>query len=320
MSDEFETIARLFRPLAEGAPEAFGLVDDAAAIPSRPGQDLIVTKDAVVEGVHFLPADPPDLVARKLLRVNLSDLAAKGAEPYAYFLSVAWPPHWDEGARTRFAAGLAEDQQRYGVRLLGGDTVATPGPFTASLTVLGWTAAGRMVRRAGAAAGDMLLVSGTIGDGVLGLEAARGGLGQLAPTFRDALAARYRLPEPRVALIPALRAHAAAAADVSDGLLADAGHVATASGVGFEIDLEALPLSAGARAWLAIQGDPAAGLLHLATGGDDYEVVCAARPDEADKLVAAGFTVIGRMTAGPAQTVRFDGRPIAVGARGWRHS
>ena len=320
MTDEFERIARLFRPLTEGAPEAFGLLDDAAAIPSRPGQDLIVTKDAIVEGVHFLAGDPPDLVARKLLRMNLSDLAAKGAQPYAYFLAVAWPPHWDETARVRFAGGLAEDQRRYGVRLLGGDTVSTPGPFTASLTALGWADAGRMVRRSSAAAGDVLMVSGVIGDGVLGLETAKGGLANLAPALRDALVSRYRLPEPRIDLIPALRAHASAAADVSDGLVADAGHIAEASGLGFELDLGALPLSAIAAAWLSAQPDPAAARARLATGGDDYEVVCTAAPVAVEALTAAGFTVIGRMTGQAGTRIAFDGAPVSVDAGGWRHS
>ena len=320
MTDEFEGIARLFRPLTAGAPEAFGLLDDAAAIPSRPGQDLIVTKDAIVEGVHFLAGDPRDLVARKLLRVNLSDLAAKGAQPYAYFLSLAWPPHWDDAARTLFAAGLAEDQRRYGIRLFGGDTVSTPGPFTASLTALGWTAAGRMVRRSGAEAGDGLLVSGVIGDGTLGLDAAKGGLADLPSALRDTLASRYRLPEPRVELIAALRAHAAAASDVSDGLIADAGHIAEASGLGLEIDLGALPLSAGAQAWLSIQADPAAARLRLATGGDDYEVACTARGAGVQALKAAGFTPIGRMTAEPGCRIAFEGRAVSVESTGWRHS
>ncbi|MEO6338668.1 MAG: thiamine-phosphate kinase [Caulobacteraceae bacterium] len=320
MTDEFERIARLFRPLTEDAPEAFGLLDDAAAIPSRPGQDLIVTKDAVVEGVHFLAGDPPDLVARKLLRVNLSDLAAKGAEPYAYFLAVAWPPRWDEAMCARFADGLAEDQARYGIRLLGGDTVSTPGPFTASLTALGWTASGHMVRRSGAGAGDVLMVSGVIGDGALGLEAAKGGLDDLAPSLRDALASRYRLPNPRVDLIPALRAHASAAADVSDGLVADAGHIADASGLGFELDLGALPLSNAASAWLSVQADAIAARTRLATGGDDYEVVCTAAPAAAEALTAAGFTAVGRMTVKPGRQVIFEGEPIATGSGGWRHS
>ena len=175
-ADEFETIARLLRPLTGGAPEALNLADDAAVIPSRPGFDLVVSKDALVCGVHFLPDDPLDLVARKLLRVNLSDLAAKAAEPYGYFLAVAWPENTGWPERERFAAGLAKDQDLFGLRLFGGDTVATPGPLTLSVTIIGWVPQGRMVRRSGAQPGDHLLVSGEIDDGedpfVLRLEIA----------------------------------------------------------------------------------------------------------------------------------------------------
>lgn len=314
--DEFDRIARLFRPLTEGAPEAFGLLDDAAAIPSRPGFDLIVTKDAVVEGVHFLPGDPPDLVARKLLRANLSDLAAKGAEPYAYFLAVAWPPHWDEAARAAFAAALGEDQRLFGLKLFGGDTTSTPGPLTASVTALGWVPAGAMIRRAGAAPGERLLVSGTIGDATLGLGAARG---ELACEEAEYLATRYRLPTPRLDAREALRSAASAAADVSDGLIADAGHIATASGVGLEIDLGRLPLSTAAVTWVETHPDRTAGLVRLATGGDDYEVVCTARPEATAPLVAAGFTEIGRVVEGQGVRVFAGGAEVRVERPGWRH-
>ena len=176
---EFDFIARVLRPLTFGAPEALGLSDDAAVVPSRPGFDLVITKDAMVEGVHFLPDDPPGQVAQKLLRVNLSDLAAKGAEPYGYFLAVAWPGHMDAVARTAFAAGLEADQRRFGLKLFGGDTVSTPGPLTLSATLLGWVPTGAVVRRDGARPGHRVLLSGTIGDGGLGLRAAQGGLAEL---------------------------------------------------------------------------------------------------------------------------------------------
>ena len=245
-ADEFETIARLFRPLTRGAPEALDLLDDAAVLPGRPGFDLVITKDAVVQGVHFLPDDPLDLVARKLLRVNLSDLAAKAAEPFGYLLAVAWPKGAD---REAFARGLAQDGEAFGLVLLGGDTVSTPGPLTASVTMLGWVPEGRMVKRFGARPGDLLVVSGTIGDGVLGLAAA-------SWEFEDAaLADRYRLPQPRLELREALRAHAHAAVDVSDGLLADAGHIAKASGCAVRVELERVPLSASARDWLGGRTD-----------------------------------------------------------------
>jgi thiamine-monophosphate kinase len=324
--DEFEWIAKGLAPLAEGSAEAFGLLDDAAAIPSRPGYDLIVSKDAIVEGVHFLKDDPPDLVARKLLRVNLSDLAAKGAEPYGYFLAVAWPENYGWPEREAFARGLAEDQARFGLKLFGGDTVATPGPLTASLTILGWTPAGRMVRRAGARPGDVILVSGTIGDGFLGLLCSKG-LGVIK-SYSDAdwLTDRYRLPQPRSGLARALRDHAHAAADVSDGLIADAGKVAQASGVAFEVDLDRVPLSTAAAAWLATETtDPVAARIALATGGDDYEIVCAAAPENAPALLAAAHAAgialapIGRASEGSGVHVIAGGAEVEVARAGYVH-
>ena len=310
--DEFEQIARLYRPLTGGAAEALDLLDDAALIPSRPGYDLIVTKDAMVEGVHFLGGDPPDLIARKLLRANLSDLAAKGAEPYGYFLAVAWPPAMGWPERQAFAAGLKADGAAFGVILLGGDTVSTPGPLMASMTLLGWTPAGAMVRRGGAKPGDLLLVSGPIGDGWLGLRAARG-----AVDDPDGyLAGRYRLPDPRLDLREALRAHASAAADVSDGLIADASHIGTASRVGLRLDLDRVPLSKAARAWLDAQPERADSLRRLASGGDDYQIVCTAPPEAA---AALGLAVIGEVTAGEGIEVLADGAPIDPGPGGWTH-
>ena len=322
---EFETIARLFRPLAEGAPEARALADDVAVLPPRPGFDLVVTQDAMVEGVHFLPDDPLDTVAKKLLRVNLSDLAAKGAEPYGYLLTTAWSPRCGWAEREAFARGLAEDQARYGIRLFGGDTVATPGPLTLSLTALGFAPHGRALSRSGARPGEVVLVTGTIGDGCLGLRALSGGIGDLEPEHRQALAGRYRLPEPRTTLAGLLREHATASADISDGLVADAGHIAEVSGVGIVLDLERTPLSRAAQAWLGRQGDQPAALAELASGGDDYEVVFTASPERLEALqhAAAGsgtaLTVVGRVVEGGGVEARFQGAPLAVGSGGWRH-
>ena len=309
-ADEFSEIARLFRPLTGGAPGAFDLLDDAAVAPRRPGFDMVLTKDAIVEGVHFLTGERPDLIARKLVRVNLSDLAAKAAEPFGCLLAVAWPQAFGADEREAFARGLGEDLKAFGVALLGGDTVSTPGPFTASLTALGWVAEGRMIRRAGAGPGDLVAVSGTIGDGTLGLAAVRGEIDDPDGW----LAARYRLPTPRLDLRAALAARASAAADVSDGLVADAGHIAEASGVGMRLDLDALPLSPAARAWLDRRPDRVAALIRLATGGDDYEVVCAAPGVAPD-----GFTVCGVFVSGTDIEVRIDGRRVEVGPGGWRH-
>jgi thiamine-monophosphate kinase len=310
---EFEQIERLYRPLTRGAPEALRLLDDVAVIPQRPGFDLVVTKDAVVEGVHFPVGEDADLVARKLLRVNLSDLAAKAAEPFGYFLAVSWPRTAGWAARQAFARGLDEDGAAFGLVLLGGDTTGTEGPLTASVTMLGWVPAGGAVLRSGAKPGDVVCVSGPIGDGWLGLQAV---LGRLA--VRDGTLERhYRLPTPRVDLRAKLAAHAASAADVSDGLIADAGHIATASGVRLSIDLARMPLSPSAEAWLGRQVDRAAALIQLASGGDDYQIVCTARPEQARDL---GLPVIGEVAQGAGLEVRIDGEPVEAGAGGWRHA
>lgn len=310
--DEFGEIARLFRPLTRGAPQALELLDDAAVIAARPGYDLVVTKDALVEGVHVPLGEDPALIARKLLRVNLSDLAAKAAEPFGYFLAVAWPKSWSLAARERFAEGLAHDGAGFQLNLLGGDTVSGEGPLTASATMLGYVATGRMVRRAGARAGDVLMVSGPIGDGRLGLLAATEGLAD--PD--GYLAKRYRMPTPRLDLRGELLARAHACADVSDGLVADAGHVARASGLGVALDLDRMPLSPAAHAWLEVQPDRAAALIELATGGDDYELVCAASPQAPPE----GFTAVGRFAEGEGVETKLDGVAVDAGPGGWRHS
>ena len=295
-----------------------------AVLPSRPGFDLVLTTDAMVAGVHFLIDEPLDLVARKLLRANLSDLAAKAAEPHGYLLTAAWPPGVDFGARALFAAGLAQDQAAFGVRLLGGDTVSTDGPLTVSMTMLGWTPAGRLVRRAGARPGDLVVVSGTIGDAGLGLQALTGGLPSLgqAPTGRACGASPPAHPTARPC-VGALRRHATASADVSDGLLADAGHIGEASGRGVTIRLDRLPLSEAAAAWLTLQIDAATARLALATAGDDYEVVCTVPPTDLDAFAASAerdgtaVTVVGEVGAVAGVTATFEEKPIPVERRGW---
>jgi len=309
---EFADIARLYRPLTRGAAGALALLDDAAILPSRPGFDLVLTTDALVEGVHFLPDDPLESVARKLLRVNLSDLAAKGAAPCGYLLTTAWSPRCGVAEREAFARGLAMDGEAYDLALLGGDTVSTPGPLTLGATLLGWVPADGMVRRGGARAGDRLLVSGRVGKGWLGLAARQGRLADPDGGFGDF----YRLPQPRLELAPALRAHASAAADVSDGLVADAGHLATASGLALTLALDAVPVHPAVGA---------ADRLAAATGGDDYEIVCAAAPDQAAALIAAAqavglaLTDIGAFAEGEGVTVTDQGQTVDVPAAGWRH-
>src|SRR5580704_4249177 len=193
---EFGRIRQYFAPLAGRG--SLDLTDDAALLDCPPGHHLVVTVDQAVEGVHFLPDDPPDSIAKKLLRRNLSDLAAMGATPRHYLLTSALPASRDDDWVRRFAEGLAEDQHRFGIALLGGDSTSTPGPTALTLTAIGQVAAGREIRRSGAKPGDQVWVSGTVGDAYLGLKVLRGEYGALAPEHRAALAERFRLPEPRV--------------------------------------------------------------------------------------------------------------------------
>lgn len=314
---EFDWIERLLRPLTLGAPGALDLLDDAAVIRPREGHDLVVTKDAMVAGVHFLPDDPLDTVARKLLAVNLSDLAAKGAEPIGYFLSVAWPKDTPWPAKVLFTEGLARAGRDWRLPLLGGDTVSTPGPLTLTATLMGEVPTCGMILRRTARPGDLLMVSGPIGDGWLGLQAARG----LIPDPDGALAARYRTPTPRLDLIGTLRQFARASADVSDGLLADAGRIAIASGLAVDVALDRMPLSAEAAAWLSEQPDEVAARLSLATGGDDYQIVCAVDPAERPALQAAeaGLTTVGRFRSGQGVTAGLNGARVDLARLGWVH-
>ncbi len=321
--DEFALIAELFAPLARGAPEALDLTDDAAVVGVPAGRRLVVTTDMVIAGGHFLADDPPALIARKLLRANLSDLAAMGAAPRAYLLALAVPRGTDEGWLRDFAGGLAEDQAAYGIHLIGGDTIATDGPLTASLTALGEVRAGGELRRTGARPGDLVFVSGTLGDAALGLEALRGEFPGLDAAGRADLVDRYRLPQPRLALGERLSGIAHAAIDVSDGLVADLGHICECSKVGAEIEAGRVPLSAAAKA--ALDAAPSLRPLVL-TGGDDYEIAFTAGADAAAKVAelsaALGLplTRIGRIAVGADVRVVDDaGAELSVGAGGYRH-
>ena len=320
---EFETIRKLFAPLAH-PDHAWGLTDDVAVMPTRPGADLVLTKDAIVEGVHFLPGDPLDMVAQKLLRVNLSDLAAKGAEPFGYLLACHWSPRCGWPEREAFAAGLAADQKEFGIHLLGGDTVLTPGPASFSATMLGWAPKGGSVTRGGAKPGHGIYVTGMIGDGWLGLQAAKGHL-KLEQERIDALAEHYRRPVPQLAFGQAVQGLVTAIMDVSDGLIADLGHIASASGVAASVQLELLPRSAAATAWFDSRTDPEAALVTLATGGDDYELLLTAAPSdeaalkrEADRQLLR-LTRVGTISAGRGVTASYLGKPVDIRKPGWTH-
>lgn len=319
---EFGRIARFLAPLATH-PAALGLTDDAALLALEAGEELVVTVDALVEGVHFLALDPPDLVARKLLRCNLSDLAAMAARPVAYVMTMALPARCDDAWVERFAQGLASDQAEFGITLIGGNSVSTPGPITLSLTAFGRAATGAAVRRSGAAAGDLLFVSGTIGDGALGLLAATERLGGIEPEEKRWLADRYRLPQPRLALGVALTGLATSMMDISDGLVGDLDHIAAASGVAATLDASQVPLSPAAASVLAL--DP--GLLEtVLAGGDDYELLFTIRPGNLDALeqrsASCGIPVtrIGRIEAGNGvRILDRDGVEIPLARRGFRH-
>ena len=302
---EFDRIARHFRPLA--GPGSLNLTDDAAVFAPPPGRELVMTADAMVESVHFLPGTDPSLIARKLLRVNLSDLAAMGAVPFGYLVTISVPRSLGEDWFAGFAAGLALDQAEFGIGLLGGDTTQTPGALTLSLTAVGHVAPGTALRRSGARAGDDVWVTGTIGDGVLGLAAARGDLADP----NGYLKGRYDLPTPRLGL--PLAGWATAAMDVSDGLFQDLGHICRASGVGAMVEVERIPLSAEAVAAGAAWRETAW------VGGDDYELLLTA-PHGQTPPEGVNATLIGRCVSGSGvRAIDGSGTALAITDRGWSH-
>lgn len=313
---EFELIAKLFAPLAT-SPGAFGLKDDAAVIAPRAGHDLVVTTDTIVAGVDFFADDPPDTVAKKALRVNLSDLAAKGAEPRAYLLSLMLPRDTDISWIEAFAHGLGEDQKKYSADLIGGDISSTPGPLSIAITAFGHVPEGRIIRRNGAASGDLVFVTGTIGDSAGGLSVLKG------EGSSDSLVERYRIPEPPVLFGPKLPELASAALDVSDGLLADLAHIGETSGVRIVVEAARIPRSPALH---ALWGDSLEAIVRAATSGDDYQIAFTAPPSrEAEIRMAArdakvAAAKIGRVEQG-AGVVLLDerGGEIAVARRGFRH-
>jgi thiamine-monophosphate kinase len=322
LSGEDRLIMRLFAPLAAHVG-ALGLTDDAAHLSPPSGNDLVLTTDAIVSGVHFLADDPPQSVASKALRVNLSDLAAKGARPLGFLLTLALSPEIGEVWLDGFAAGLRADAALYGCPLLGGDTVRTPGPLTVSVTAVGTLPQGGMVRRAGAKPGDLVFVSGTIGDAALGLAVRKGSAWPLDEAQREHLAARYRLPQPRTALAEAVRVHASAAMDVSDGLAGDLAKLCRVSGVAAAVEIARVPLSSAAKA--VTDADPAA-VETVLTGGDDYEIVCTVPANKADSFRAAArsagvpATEIGTISVGEgACFLGADGAPFTFARASFSH-
>lgn len=319
---EFELIGRFLAPLAAGAEGALGLQDDAAIIMPPAGCDLVVTTDAMVEGIHFLKSDGPERIARKLLRVNLSDLAAKGAAPIGYQLVLGLPAPVDEAWLGSFTQGLAQDQKRFGFLLYGGDTVRSPAGLVLAVTAFGSVPHGTMLRRAGARAGDDLYVTGSIGDAALGLETKLNH--RLFPSASMMVFdSRLHLPSPRLAFGQALRGIARAALDVSDGLVQDAGHMARAAGLRVRIEAGSVPLSLAARG--AVADDPEL-MATILTGGDDYELLFAAPADAAgavaglSRQIGLAASRIGHFETGEGVTVvGHDGNPLPLPRQGFQH-
>ncbi len=322
MSGEDRLIARFFKPLATH-PGALGLTDDAACVSPPAGCDLVLKTDAIIGGVHFFAEDAAGDVARKALRVNLSDLAAKGATPLGFLMSLALPKDIGEDWLAGFAQGLREDAEQFGCPLLGGDTDRTPGPLSVSVAMVGSVPEGTMVRRAGARVGDRVFVSGTIGDAALGLLLRKGATWKLDVAQRRHLRSRYLLPQPRNALAEAVRAHASAAMDVSDGLAGDLAKLCRVSQVAAEIDVARVPLSDAAQAALA--SEPGA-IEAVLTGGDDYEIVCAVPPERAASFQAAAraakvsVSEIGAIVTGKgARFIGADSRPLVFKRASFSH-
>jgi len=320
---EFELIDTLFAPLARGLAGAFDLKDDVATLSPKAGHELVVKTDSTIENVHFMPADPPDTVARKALRRTLSDFAAKGAEPEAYLLAIALPETMEKSWLEGFVEGLSKDQQQFRVALAGGETNRTPGALTITVTTIGWVPEGQVVRRNGAKAGDDVWVTGTIGDAAGGLSLLIGEAVCADEGMREYLIGRFRVPEPRLEFGGLLRGLAHAAIDVSDGLFGDLGHIAETSHVRIEIDSASVPVSRALRALWKMTDE---GIARVVSAGDDYEIAFTAPPAAGSIKAAAArsgspITRIGRIVEGVAGVVLRDaaGSEITVPRKGYRH-
>lgn len=316
MTSEFQIIEQYFAPLA--GPHGLSLMDDAACIPGEPGTDFIVTKDLIVEGVHFRSDDDASLIAQKALGVNVSDCVAKGAEPFYYWLGLALPQGYADEWLKKFSNGLSIGQQQYGCLLGGGDTTSTKGPITISITMMGKIPAGMMVKRSGAQIGDDLYVTGTLGDAALGLQCLEKNLGGY-----DALTEAYFRPKPPAAFAPDLRTLASSGADISDGLIADAGHIARASGVGMLINQVDLPKSQ--QATLMLEHYPEF-LPLIWSGGDDYQLLFSADASKRNSIAVAAqkraiaITRIGKIIKGNSvHLLDLSGEIVQVTHRGHEH-
>lgn len=317
--DEFDLIREVFRPLSHGFPGSVGLTDDVAILHSWPDRSMIVTVDTIVGGVHFLPDDPADLIARKLIRVNLSDLAAKGAVPHASLLALSLPSDTSRSWIKSFGDGLSRDLNEFSMPLIGGDTVSTSGPVTASLTTFGLVHGANVPQRGKGRVGDDLWVSGTIGDAYLGLMVARGETLGLSERDQFFLKGRYHLPQPRLPIGTALLPYMRASMDVSDGLIQDLGHLCRESGCGAVLHAERIPYSVAVQNYLSSYPAMAAKVVN---GGDDYEILFSADSSVRDLIAGMGLPLsrIGSLDDHDGiRLVDRDGHPVSVDQCGWRH-
>ncbi len=322
---EFDFIQDYLAPLA--APEGLGLLDDAALLTPPAGKDLVVTQDTMVEGIHFPSGEWGAGTAEKLLRVNLSDLAAKAATPWGYFLSLSLPREMDKRWLAGFAKGLEAGQQAFDWHVMGGDTTRTDGPLVISLTAMGTVPTGQMVKRSGAKSGDDVYVTGRIGDAYLGLQMALGHKvepisGQGMMLWEEA----YQRPMPRVVLRKMLRKFATASVDISDGLIADCGHIARASDASLNLDYESIPFSLPTRAWMDAQDNSLDAFKILVSAGDDFEVVFTAPLEHRDaikksaQIANVSVTKIGHVVMGEGVSChKADGKILSFTRTGYTH-
>lgn len=328
LDSEDAIIGAFFAPLARGFKGSFDLADDCAAIAPEPGTDLIVTTDAVTAGVHVFADEDPAAIAWKALSVNVSDLTAKGATPLAYVMMLALPDAPQRAWLSAFCEGLSAAQDAFGCHLIGGDTDRTPGPLSVAITAFGSVPAGRMVRRSGARCGDLVYVSGTIGDAALGLALRRdptvAARWALTGEECEALDRAYCRPQPPVALRSALLEHASGAMDVSDGLVKDFDRMCRSANAGGVIEAERVPLSPAARKALGCNGVL---LADLVTGGEDYQVLASVAPDSSSTfetaahragLAVARVGTIAEAAAG-VRVLDASGKELAITSPGWDH-
>ncbi len=314
---EFQLIEKYFTTSDPGREDVLlGVGDDCALLRPPPGMELAVTTDTLVEGVHFLPGTDPQTLGHKALAVNLSDLASMGGEPAWVTLALTLPasdPAWLES----FSSGFLSLAEQYGIQLIGGDT--TRGPLSISVTAHGFVQAGRALRRDGAQPGDRIYVSGTLGDAAVALRMRQGKYA--ASQDESDLLPRLERPSPRINIGRGLVGIASAAIDISDGLMADLGHICERSGVGAELSLDAIPLSSGVQRFLD-GGGPWEAVL---AGGDDYELGFTVPPGREGEVAAlrdgdCGLTCIGTITEGKGVRCRSaEGSQIEIGRGGYEH-